>query len=152
MVSEVVGLLADTPLPLEIGHFELDERGALSCRDARQPMHFAFEYAGFPFACTVSRADQARIDVCATLGALPYTAESPYARAFLMRLLETTGQFPSGRFMLTEHGELRLLASKPSLEPCTAVRVMAVVAAVLLEFKPYAEALRHLVNPSPATA
>ena len=145
-LSELVGLLAGAPLPLEIGHFDVDERGKLLTRMTDHPILFTFDYAGFHFEGRLQRGDAGRIDLSSALGVLPYTAEQPWGRAFLARLLERSAEMPSGRLELAEDGVIRMAASKPSPEPCTAVSVMAVVTALLLEFRPYAEVLRYSVG------
>ena len=75
-------------------------------------MNFAFDFGGFAFDCTVNPGNPDRIELRSVLGRLPFTAQSPWGRLFLLRLLDRAQILPSGQFLLHEDGTVRLEAYK----------------------------------------
>ena len=145
-LGRMVEALSGLELPLEVGSLEVDDLGTLVRRGLDRPLHFTVGHAGFLYHCALDPQDQPEVSMTAELGAVPYTAESPWARALLSRVVEQAGVLPSGRLTLEEGGLIRLALRKRTPTPCSTLHVLATITALLLEVKGYAEMLRFLVR------
>ena len=145
-------------LPLELGSIELTREGVIQSRGDDRPVTFSFNYHNYLFAGELADGQKGRLRLVGNLGKLPYTVESPEGRSFLRQLTAATAAMPHGRFIITDHQDVQLLAEETLPEPRTPVSFMATAAALLLEFKPFLDLAndfflntKHLQGPSGQT-
>ncbi len=141
-LSETVKTLSEHELPLEVGIFEVGEDGAVRPRPDGAPLSLAFRYLGIAFEARIEIAGEPRLRLTAKLGVLPFTAEAPWNRYFVSRLIAKAGQLPRARLALREGNEICIDADMTPPEPRTPAAIMATITALLLEMRPYLEVLR----------
>lgn len=146
-------LVGEPSVPLEVGAFEVSESEGLRARDRTIPLSFDFTFRGIPFTVRVDSGEGGTLSLTGALGALPFTAQSGAGRKYLQTLIQSTGKLNSGRIALTEKGDILLETETSPPVPRTPVSVMASVVALLLETKPYLEAITEVLGlsqPPPA--
>ncbi len=141
-LSQTVKTLSERVLPLEVGAFEVGEDGAVRPRPNGAPLSLAFRYRGIAFEAHIETAGEPRLQLSAYLGHLPFTAEAPWNRYFVSRLIAKAGRLPRARIVLREGNEICIDADMAPPEPRTPAAIMATIAALLLEMRPYIEVLQ----------
>lgn len=131
--------LGGIPLPLDIDALETLPVAAGGM------IKFDFVHRDIRFAARYDQAD-GMLALTGDCGPLPYTAESPHARAGLGYIvveandvLGRTFQFSQSRILLT--------ASTPVMAPVTATHVMAAIAAILVPALPYLDLIAVYIRP-----
>ncbi len=141
-ISQTVRTLSEHALPLEVGSFEVAQDGAVRPRPDGTPLSLAFQYRGIAFEAQIETAGEARLRLTASLGPLPFTAEAPWNRYFVSRLIAKAGRLPRATLDLREGSEVCIVADMAPPEPRTPAAIMATITALLLEMRPYIEVLR----------
>lgn len=147
-LKSALQLVGAPSAPLEVGTFEVCETEGLRMRDTGVPLTFDFTFRGIPFSARVVPGEGGTLSLTGTLGALPFTAQSGTGRKFLQTLIHSAGKLKSGRIALTETGDILLETETAPPVPRTPVSVMASVVALLLETKPYLEAITEVLGLS----
>ncbi len=134
-------------LPLDIGAIADDEAMNL----AFAPIQFDFAYRGVRFACRCEQHDGGTLlKLVGDAGALPYTAESPEARAAVQAIVDhanaTLPSAPGPALRLTR-GRILLGTERELPSPLTAVSLVAAVARCLVPAQPYLALLAEVVRP-----
>jgi hypothetical protein len=126
-------ILGGKPLPLDLA-------SALSAEAAAEPgaagpIRFDFTYRLVPITCQLDEmGDHARLRLAGLVGPMPFSAQSPAARAALARIVAEAAprlQVEDGRIVLV--GELRLPL------PVAADSLVAALATFLIPAAPYLE-------------
>ncbi|MGF1609774.1 MAG: hypothetical protein ACFCUQ_10285 [Kiloniellales bacterium] len=133
-------------MPLEVGRIEVDDEGYLRAREGDQPLGFRFSFRGFDFDVLVESGEAGSVHLKGALGVLPFTAESDIGRRVVQRLFAAADKLNRGRLVLSERGEITIEASTVPPKPRTPISIMATVAALLLEAKPYIELLAEVLR------
>ena len=131
--------------PLQLGDFEIDDEGRLRPRADGRPIAFGFSYRGLDFMAEVGTGGEAQIQLSAELGKLPYRAAAGEGRDLTRRVVEATANLPSGQIDISAEHDMRLQAQTAAPSPLTPASLMAALAAMLLEFKPYIELLHEVM-------
>jgi hypothetical protein len=115
-------------------------------------LQFDFTYRHIRFACRYQDDENGGIlRLAGDAGPLPYTAESPAARAGLGTIVADANDLLGPTFRFSQ-GRILLIASCPVSRPLTASAVVAAVAAVLLPATPYLDLISVYVRPPCAPA
>lgn len=144
-MSEAIILnLGGTPLPLDI---EVLETLPVTAGGVIQ---FDFVYRDILFAARYEQADGA-LTLAGDCGPLPYTAESPHARAGLGHIVVDANTV-LGQTFLFRHNRIFLNASVPVSPPVTATHVISAVATLLVPAIPYLDLIAVYIRPPLAAA
>ena len=144
--------LATRAAPLQVGDFEIDDEGRVRPRADGSPLAFGFSYRGADFIARIQSTPEPRVSLTAELGKLPYSAGIGERRRLARRIVEATERLPHGRISLSDDQDMILTAEAPAAAPLTPADLMATLAALLLDFKPYLDLLNLAVNSPSAQA
>ena len=153
-LRDMVDLINDQQLPLEIGKLQIDEQGRLASHAHRQPIKFSFRYSHATFDTEVTIDQVARVTLRATLGTLPYSAESVPARRRCLDVLARTQRAGYRGLRLSRHHDVVYSAEAVPPSPVTPGSLIATVTALLLDVRPHLDALSEAKSqsePGPAT-
>ncbi len=134
-------------LPLGIGAIVDDD----AMGRALAPIQFDFAYRGLRFACRCDQhAGGAVLKLVGDAGAMPFSAESPDARAAVQAIVDhanaTLPSAPGPALRLTR-GRILLGTERELPSPLTAVSLVAAVARCLVPAQPYLALLAEVVRP-----
>lgn len=147
-LSSTAALFAGRCIPLPVGEGQLDAQGRIRPRVHDGPLRFGFAYRGVEYGAEVETGSEPRIRLSAELGKLPYSVEIGGGRCLIRRIITASASSPHGRIGLSEADDMRLeMESKPPL-PLTPVSLMATLAALLLDFRPYLDMLGSVLDAS----
>jgi len=150
-----IAQLAETAFPLEVNSLFIDADGELNRIDPRErPFGFRFECLGLRFAAsTRARKGKLCLQLAATVGPVPYTAESQDRRRDALAIMRATLALPHGRLGLSRDRQIEVAGEFPLSEPLTPVSVVSAAAELVLEIMPYLALLGEVVTAaSPRTA
>jgi hypothetical protein len=133
-------VLAHTSSPIEVGEIEFDEHGGARPRLSDAPVAFRFRYYGLIFDATMPMADDGRLYLTATLGVIPFSLENSFGRK-AARAIIRRAHMPNGRLCVDSQSRVHLEMTGTPEKPRTPVNVLATVAGLLMEAKPYLELL-----------
>ena len=142
--------LAKRSAPLQVGDFAIDDEGRLRLRTDGEPLAFGFSYRGADFIARILSGPEPQVNLSAELGKLPFSAAVGDRRRLARQVVEATARLPHGQIWLSSDHDMHLRAELPAPAPLTPVGVMAALAAMLLEFKPYLDLLHDAITASPA--
>ncbi|OAN60956.1 hypothetical protein [Magnetospirillum moscoviense] len=110
-------------------------------------IQFTFLYANISFAARYDEGEHGgRLRLVGDVGPLPYSAESPEARAGLAQIIRAANDV-LGPCFRTAQGRILLGADASIARPVTAVSLIAQVAASLIPAKPYLDVISVYVRP-----
>lgn len=153
-LRSIFDLINDQQLTLEIGNLQIDNQGRLSLHARRQPIAFSFRYRNATFDTKVCIDQDTRIALRATLGAVPFSAESRPARRRCLGVLTQGQNTGHGGLRLSKLHDVVYSAAAVPPSPVTPGSVIATVTALLLEVRPHMDALSEAKShrePGPAT-
>ncbi len=139
-------LIAGRRGPLRVGDIEIDGQGRIRPRGDKGPLRFAFAYRGVEFGAEVATGAAPRVRLSAELGKLPYSMEIGHGRHTIRRILMASAQLPHGRIGLSDSDDMRLEAESSPPSPFTPASLMAAVAALLLDFRPYLDLVARVLD------
>ena len=142
----VMNLADCEALPVEVGHFELDESGQLRKRDENAPLAFTFRFHGLRFQAEVEVGSERQVRLTVPLGKMPFTAEAPTLRRHLRELVQLSKSRREGCVLLSPTQDLVFRAEAQSPAPFTPVSVMATVVSLLLKSQPPLDSLSDLTG------
>jgi hypothetical protein len=135
-VSEFSLSIGEMQLPLDITSIVHAQAGQLGT-DARPEFKFRFRYRDIAFAARCrSDRHEAMMSVSATLGVMPFTAESGVQRQFLAQIV-TAAAGDLGPIITVSQGRILLAADLSLPAPVTAVGLIGELTRFLLPLKPY---------------
>lgn len=138
--SRAMEVLAHTSTPLEVGAIEVDEHGDVHPRLSREPVSFRFRYYGAVFDAILPMADDDKLYLTANLGVVPFSAENAFGRKAAHTIIRRA-RMPNGRLVVDMQSRVHLEMTGFPETPRTPSKVLATVAALLMEAKPYLELL-----------
>jgi len=135
-LSEFSLSIGEMQLPLDISSIVHAQGGQLGT-----PVHpqftFRFRYRDIAFTVRCrSGEDKAEARVSATLGTMPFSAESAQGRIFLTQILQGLTDH-LGPVVTQSQGRILFDADLPLPAPITAVGLVTAVTRLLLPLKPY---------------
>ena len=136
--SEFSLSIGELQLPLDITSIVPTQPGQ-SGTLAQREFSFRFRYREIAFTVRCKgREGQASAHISATLGSLPFSAESASQRQYLKEIHRGAVEHLGPIIMLTR-GRFQLEADLPLAAPITAVGLIAELTRFLLPLKPYIE-------------
>lgn len=139
-------ILGGRPLPLDLHTLWVDEHGQ-PLHVGSGPIQFDFTYRDIRFAGRYEEGDKlARLKLVGDAGPLPFTAESPAARAGLARIVEAANEALGPVFRIVQ-GRILLGTELSVPTPVTATSLVGAVAELLLPAAPYLELIALYVRP-----
>lgn len=150
-VSAAATSIADPSVPLKFGPLNSgevrpDAQGRCRPHDDTMPLRLAFAYRGIDYLAEVETAPEPQVRLTAELGKLPYSMEIGEGRHLIRRIISESARTPHGRIDLSENHDLRLLAVSTPPTPFTPTSLMATLAALLFDFRPYLELLGRVLD------
>jgi hypothetical protein len=145
-LTATAALIAGRCGPLRVGDIEIDGQGRIRARGDKGPLRFAFAYRGVEFGAEVATGTEPRVRLSAELGKLPYSMEIGHGRHTIRRILMASALLPHGRIGLSDSDDMRLEAESSPPSPFTPASLMAVVAALLLDFRPYLDLVARVLD------
>ncbi len=145
-LTATAALIAGRCSPLRVGDIEIAGQGRIRARGDKGPLRFAFAYRGVEFGAEVATGAEPRVRLWAELGKLPYSMEIGHARHTIRRILMASAQLPHGRIGLSDSDDMRLEAESSPPAPFTPASLMAAVAALLLDFRPYLDLVARVLD------
>ncbi len=145
-LGATVALFAGRRFPLRVGDIEIDGQGRIRARGDKGPLRFTFAYRGVEFGAEVATGTQPRLRLSAELGKLPYSMEIGRGRLTIRRILKASAQLPHGHIGLSDSGDMRFQAEATPPAPFTPASLMAAVAALLLDFRPYLDLVARVLD------
>lgn len=139
--------LGGVALPLDIENLEtlpLSPGGVIQ---------FDFTWHQIRFTCRYHEGETGGgiLRIAGDVGPLPYTAESPAARAGLAQIAIEANDVLGPTFRFSQ-GRILMIAAEPVQPPLTATHVVAAAATILLPATPYLELISVYVRPPLAPA
>jgi len=134
-------------------HELVERRGLLVHKDDADHIDFQFVCFGFPFAARASSDGQTTgIEVRANLGHLPYTAEGGGRRQGALETLAAAKRVFGRRVKLNDELKL-ILEDRRALDgPMTPANLLTEMTMMMIDAKPYLEALARYVRPETPSA
>lgn len=115
-------------------------------------IQFDFTWRQIRFTCRYQdEAERGILRVAGDVGPLPYTAESPAARAGLSHIVNEANDVLGPTFRFSQ-GRMLMVAGEPVQRPVTATHVVATAATILLPATPYLDLIAVYVRPPLAPA
>lgn len=117
-------------------------------------IQFDFSYRDIRFTCRYQEDDGGgggTLRLAGDVGPLPFTAESPAARAGLGQIVIEANDVLGPTFRFSQ-GRILLLAGEPVAPPLTATHVVSAAAATLIPAAPYLDLIAVYVRPPLAPA
>ncbi len=145
-LTATAALIAGRCFPLRVGDIEIDGQGRIRARGDKGPLRFAFGYRGVEFGAEVATGAEPRVRLSAELGKVPYSMVIGHSRHTSRRILMASAQLPHGRIGLSDSDDMRLKAESSPPSPFTPASIMAVVAALLLDFRPYLNLVARVLD------
>ncbi len=145
-LTATAALIAGRCFPLRVGDIEIDGQGRIRARADKGPLRFAFAYRGVEFGAEVATGAEPRVRLSAELGKLPYSMEIGHGRHTIRRILVASARLPHGRIGLSDSDDMRLEAESSPPAPFTPASLMAAVAALLLDFRPYLDLVARVLD------
>ncbi len=145
-LTATAALIAGRCSPLRVGDIEIDGQGRIRARGDKGPLRFAFAHRGVEFGAEVATGAEPRVRLSAELGKLPYSMEIGHARRTIRRILMASAQLPHGGIGLSDSDDMRLEAESSPPAPFTPASLMAAVAALLLDFRPYLDLVARVLD------
>ncbi len=147
-LTSTAALFASRCIPLRVGEIQLDAQGRIRPCAHDGPLRFGFAYRGVEYGAEVETGSEPRVRLSAELGKLPYSMKIGDGRRLIRRIILASACSPRGRIGLSEAEDMRLeVESTPPL-PFTPVSLIATLAALLLDFRPYLDLLGWLLDAS----
>ena len=130
------------------GETALSLSNDLSRKKADRRLDFGFEYRGIPFVVRAeAEGPGTTMEIRASLGDLPYTAEDPERRMTALAILEAASGHLGGRIRLSRRHRVELVERFRFDEPLTPALLLTRTAELVLQAKPYLELLSLVVPP-----
>lgn len=145
-LTATAALIAGHSDPLRVGDIEIDGQGRIRARGDKGPLRFAFAYRGVEFGAEVATGAEPRVRLSAELGKLPYSMEIGRGRHTIRRILMASARLPHGRIGLSDSDDMRFEAESSPPSPFTPASLMAAVAALLLDFRPYLDLVARVLD------
>lgn len=115
-------------------------------------IQFDFTWRQIRFTCRYQEgADGGTLRIAGDVGPLPYTAESPAARAGLGHIVVEANDVLGPTFRFSQ-GRILMVAGEPVQRPLTATHVVTAAATILLPATPYLDLIAVFVRPPLAPA
>lgn len=114
-------------------------------------IQFDFSYRHIRFACRYQDSDGGILRLAGDVGPLPYTAESPAARAGLGQIVVEANDLLGPTFRFSQ-GRILLIAGEPVARPLIATHVVAAAATILIPATPYLDLIAVYIRPPLAPA
>jgi hypothetical protein len=138
--SAAMEVLAQTSSPVQVGEIEVDDAGAVRPRVSGEPVSFSFTYHGINFSATLPMEDGAHLLLTATLGVIPFSMENAFGRK-AARSIISRAKLSNGKLTVDAQSRVHLEMRGQPEKPRTPVNVLASVASLLMEAKPYLDLL-----------
>ncbi len=138
-------------VPLDVSDM-IDQRGE-AMATAMAPIKFDFVYADIRVSCRCDQQDGggSHLRILGNAGVLPYTAESPSARAAIHAIVEAANQVLGPTFRLT-NGHILMSGERTLPPPVNATALVSEVVRFLVPAKPYLSVIADVVRPPMAPA
>lgn len=115
-------------------------------------IQFDFSYRHIRFTCRYQHAEGGgTLRLAGDVGPLPYTAESPAARAGLAAIIADANDLLGATFRFSQ-GRILLAGGEPVAQPLTATHVVAAAATIVIPATPYLDLIAVYVRPPLAPA
>jgi len=115
-------------------------------------IQFDFTYRFIRFVCRYQHDERGgSLKLAGDVGPLPFTAESPAARAGLGQIVIEANDVLGPTFRFSQ-GRILVVASEPVQPPLTASHIIAAAAAILIPIAPYLELISVYIRPPLAPA
>lgn len=115
-------------------------------------IQFDFTYRQIRFTCRYQHAPEGgTLRLAGDVGPLPYTAESPAARAGLAAIIADANDLLGPTFRFSQ-GRILLAGGAPVVQPLTATHVVAAAAGIVIPATPYLDLISVYVRPPLAPA
>jgi len=150
-LTATAALIAGRCSPLRVGDIEIDGQGRIRARADKGPLRFAFAYRGVEFGAEVATGAEPRVRLSAELGKLPYSMEIGHGRHMIQRILVASARLSHGRIGLSDSDDMRLEAESSPPAPFTPASLMAAVAALLLDLRPYLDLVARVLDDARRT-
>jgi hypothetical protein len=136
--------------PVEISTLTFDGDGTVEHRPPPSPLDFGFVYREIPFLAAIRREEEKTyIAIEADLGILPYSLEFREKRDRLLDCLALLDRAAPGAIALTRHKRIAYRDRVEIHQALTSVNVLAYVASMLLDARPYLDLLSEPLALSP---
>lgn len=144
--------LGGKALPVDLHTVWTDDNGqTLTVGDGT--IQFDFGYRDIRFAGRMDQAEgRAHLKLVGDLGPLPFSAESPAARAGLIRIIESATSALGGEAFRVAQGRILLGGDLDIPVPVSATGLVTSVARFLLPTAPYLELIAMYIRPPLAVA
>ncbi|WP_143006166.1 hypothetical protein [Limimonas halophila] len=147
--TPILRVIAETERPVEVGDLVMDPQGLLQHRSDANPVTLTFSYHGYSFVANVPAEPETPLVLRATLGAIPYSAESVYCRR-LARTVLAQARLNRGRMVRDNHSQVHLEMWMEPPRPRTPANVVSTIVALLLDARPYLDLLGPTLQRSSA--
>lgn len=116
-------------------------------------IQFDFSYRDIRFTCRYQdeNGGGGTLRLAGDVGPLPFSAESPAARAGLAQIVLDANDVLGPTFRFSQ-GRILLLAGEPVMPPLTATNVVAAAATILVPATPYLDLIAVYIRPPLAKA
>jgi multisubunit Na+/H+ antiporter MnhC subunit len=117
---------------------------------SQHPISFDFKYRRILFKCTCDHqtVGQAMVHLNARIGAVPFTAQSPYARSTTLAIAQAAHQHLGGTISI-KNGYVFFEIQNPMTSPVTSASLMTAIVIAIARINPYLALLSEIIPPPP---
>lgn len=135
------------PLPVDISTLVETETAALGL--TLEPIQFDFTYRDIRVACRCedSAGETATLKLVGNAGVMPFTAESPLARAAIQQIVLAANDALGRPLFRLAHGHILLGSEAPLPRPVSATKLVSAIVAFLIPARPYLDIIAEVVRP-----
>lgn len=151
--THVIGLLANAEQPVGLDAIEVKPDGSI-VRWPRETLVFTFDFQGATFTAQGRKsAERFQVAFDASLGPLPFTAESLERRRAIQGLVVAKANEPGPSITIDNAMDIRVAGQFDVQQPISPVAVLTGLTEILLELKPWLARLAELLGaPAPTNA
>ena len=153
MSPSILPMLANSTLPPGVDHMHIATDGTVRLGKGGELIEFGFSFMDVPFTATTRQIQSGPIiQISGEIAPLPYSAEGVVMRRSALAIIEASQDLAQSRLAISKDKTILCVGKAPFSMPATPVDLIAAVASVILEVKPFLQILAEILPSWPKPA
>jgi hypothetical protein len=149
----ILPMLANSTLPPGVDHMHIATDGTVRLGKGGELIEFGFSFMDVPFTATTRQIQSGPIiQISGEIAPLPYSAEGVVMRRSALAIIEASQDLAQSRLAISKDKTILCVGKAPFSMPATPVDLIAAVASVILEVKPFLQILAEILPSWPKPA
>jgi hypothetical protein len=149
----ILPMLANSTLPPGVDHMHIATDGTVRLGKGGELVEFGFSFMDVPFTATTRQIQSGPIiQISGEIAPLPYSAEGVVMRRSALAIIEASQDLAQSRLAISKDKTILCVGKAPFSMPATPVDLIAAVASVILEVKPFLQILAEILPSWPKPA